>query len=226
MLLSSAYLFKQWQFQNIESGRSDSTARLPYSPTSPESTLELKLLKVYLETRATYGVFEVLSHVYLPHSLTALFNLYDFAEDITIRSNALVVINRIVHQILTCTTDSGVATLSASCRAFLRTRLRSHSHNINQLIRLLVGVSPDEFGPNALTDFLLTTSWRPNNSVTDSHLMEGFLRKTMNPHLKEMPTIFLSDRWGLSDEDMTPFFWSAGLVNISEILCMKSAHQM
>jgi hypothetical protein len=212
MLLSSSYLYRQWRFQNIETSRTDTVSHLPYIPTTTAAVLELKLLKVYLDTRATHGMFEVLSHVYLPHSLSALFNLYDFAEDPEIKQYAYQVIGRIIQQLLFCTTDTGVATLSASCRSFLRTRLRTHGHNVNQLIRLLIGVSPDEFGPNSLTDFLLTTSWRPNDAVLQDYFVEGFIRKQMNPSLEMLETVFNVDKCGLPEKEMTPFFWSAGLV--------------
>lgn len=55
---------------------------------------------------------------------------------------------------------------AASSRAFPRTRLRNWGHNINQLINLCNdNVSADAPGPSAITDFLLTSQWRPREDL-------------------------------------------------------------
>jgi hypothetical protein len=171
MLLSSAYLFRQWQFKKVESTNPGTT--LQFIPINTEQAMEIDLLKHYLSTRAAYGMFEVLSHVYLPHSMAALLNLFDFADDPEIKTLASQTIDRIVQQLLLCTTDTGVVCLSASCRAFPRTRLRTFGHNVNQITRLLTGVGPDDFSPNSITDFLLTTSWRPFPALMSEFTFEG-----------------------------------------------------
>eukprot|EP01031_Cornospumella_fuschlensis_P027992 gene27992-33803_t len=61
------------------------------------------------------GVYEANSHVYLPYTMAALLNLYDFSKDESVRQQAEALIDLIVQRLM-LTTDPlrGTATLSAS----------------------------------------------------------------------------------------------------------------
>jgi hypothetical protein len=172
MTLGACYLFRNYMFRHFaaedgeESGAAQ--ARKEALQFEAEKSLETKLLKIYLRAHCCAefdGMYEVNSCVYLPYSLNALWNLYDFAYDEEIKILAGVVIDRIVEQILTCTTSLGVVNLSAAGRSFLRQRMRNFSHNINQFINILVGQSGDKMESSSITDALLTTTWRPNFEV-------------------------------------------------------------
>lgn len=68
-----------------------------------ENDLECKLLLKYLAIHcheSFRGVYEVNSHVYLPHSLSALWNLFDFAENPIVKSQAEEIIDNIIYQLM------------------------------------------------------------------------------------------------------------------------------
>ncbi len=68
-------------------------------------------------------------------------------------------------------------------RAFPRTRLRNWGHNVNQLVNLLNhNISGDTPGLSALTDFLLTTEWRPSEEHFASLTEDQDIRKLRVSH--------------------------------------------
>lgn len=181
----------------------------------PGAILEEKLLRHYLEahTCSTFtGLYETLSHVYLPYTLSALLNLYDFSLDHTLRSNVSALIDCTTQSLLMTTNSSGVSTLTASCRAFDRTRRRNRGHNINNLIRMLVGISPEPLNVSALTDFLCTTSWRPKHALLDSFSQTGRMVLRCSHQSHDFHHVYQSSDTSLNDLELTPFVWSAGLV--------------
>lgn len=171
--------------------------------------LEEALLHSYLHAHIRFdAMFEVNSHVYLPYSISALMNLYDFTEDEAIRSMARKVIDIAIKHVLLCTTDTGVCSLSASARAFTRTRQRVHGHNLNQLIRMLVGTSPDDLWPSPITDFLTTTAWRPSDELKQYYELQGRVSMRVSFPLDDVKELFP----GIPSHERVPFYWSAGLV--------------
>jgi len=228
MSLGSAHLARQMQAITLAKARAVSPAgwkefvegeMSALVDSIPGAQLEEKLLRRYIAGHVTpqfTGMYETLSHVYLPYSLSALFNLFDFSLDNALRADCASLIDAIIKSVLLTTAHSGVATLTASCRAFDRTRRRNHDHNINNLTRMLVGDSPDAyFFPSALTDFLCTTTWRPSQQLLAYHSLTGRVLLPCSPG----PDDFFSSYRGHDGDDnvvteleMTPFAWSAGLV--------------
>lgn len=133
MLLSSFHLYNQFieEVQNKDAGEG-STQRIA---ANHRDSTEFKLLRRYLRVHVEMGgMYECLSHVYLPYSMSALLNLIDFSSDAEIVADATTITDNIVSHLLLTTPLSGAgATFTASTRAFLRTRLRSTGHNINQV---------------------------------------------------------------------------------------------
>jgi hypothetical protein len=110
MILGSSYLFTQYLWKErhaIELATnnevsSSSSASLP-DLTEVESTLEFRLLSKYLDAHCHElfsGVYEVNSHVYLPYSLNALWNIYDFSLNEELRQKAEKLIDIIVFQLM------------------------------------------------------------------------------------------------------------------------------
>ena len=219
MLLSSAYLLRQYLYETNQ-------AHLLLTVTDREE----QLLLSYLSTHVQFGgVYEVLSHVYLPYTISSLLNLIDFAPaGCVIQQHAHTLLHRIVYQILLCTTASnGICCLTASNRAYERTRERTHGHNINQLIRLLVGQSPDPYDDTALIDFLLTTSWQPTihelEELNQAYAFEGYTHMTMNHSVKELGLCIDAKKQSalydtISPSERAPFYWSAGLITHSSFI--------
>jgi hypothetical protein len=206
MTLSAAYLY----FQDVSSGSSQ--WELAHK--------ECKLLRDYLEFHLKFkGVFEVNSHVYLPFTLTALLNLYDFARNFEVKQMAKEMIDLIVH-LLMLNTDPhlGVANLTASARAFLRTRLRNHGHNINILVYLILGKAPNSFEGASLLSHLLLTTWKPDmDSICSALRFQGFLHlPLLSPSVESLGSLMPFVRGNIEDvrvaEEYTPFLWSAGLL--------------
>eukprot|EP01034_Spumella_vulgaris_P033368 gene33368-41179_t len=184
-----------------------------------EDTLDMHLKKVdnreaYLNAHCSpsfHGVYEANSHVYLPYSISALLNLFDFCEDSALHAYAYMVVNLIVEQVLLTTPNAtGICNLSASMRAFSRTRLRNWGHNLNQLINLLNGFkSGDLVSPSAITDFIVTSTWRPNDSLMrrldEDQCVMGM---RISHSVEEIRSLYSS----IPSTEVTPFYWSAGLI--------------
>lgn len=216
MTLGSCYLFRQYKL-NPETEVAPATKKIILQEL--DKTLETKLLKIYLRAHcleAFNGVYEVNSSVYLPYTLSGLFNLYDFAVDTEVKELAHQIIDRVVHHVMLCTTASGASNLCAGGRTFVRTRLRTHGHNINQLTNLITGLSPDPWNATAITDYILTTTWRPNFAQIKQALeFEGThpLLPLSHPTnaTREIYTQ-LADAEGVNHKELVPLYWSAGLV--------------
>ena len=234
MLLSSKYLFEQWRMQqksklSASSSSGGASSSIPDVFCKGNAELcekldnlhETVLLMSYLEAHCSTlfnngGVFEVLSHVYLPYTLTALWNMFDFSCSTRMRELAKTLIDSIVTQLLTCTTlSNGVCTLSASARAYTRTRLRVGNHNINGMMFLLLGVSPRGWEavtecPTSIMDSLLTTKWRPSANVLSAVFVQRICNRPISP---TTDTIRSKNMYPLVHEsEVAPFHWSAGLV--------------
>eukprot|EP01039_Chlorochromonas_danica_P010884 gene10884-12098_t len=214
MTLSCAYLYNQY----CQSRPSTTTASegLPVldSNAAIVNSIFLKYLDIHLDNRFN-GVYEVNSHVYLPYTMSALLNIFDFASDLNVREKAARLINRIVYHVMLCTDPlHGVANLSASARAFDRTRLRNFGHNINQLVNLTVGKSQDEVDTSQLADFLAYSSWRPSKEAYEALYFVGFVRGLKLSHtLEELSTIYGCNAFSTEKKDENvPLYWSAGLI--------------
>lgn len=131
MMLSSRYLFKQWK--NNRKYRNQSVLTHLDASVDTESKLLLKYLEAHcsksfngtqndstdLNNIIQGGVYEVNSHVYLPYTMSALLNLYDFADDARLKQCSLHLLNIIVYQLMLCTTPlNGVCNLSGILFAF------------------------------------------------------------------------------------------------------------
>ncbi|RYH10744.1 hypothetical protein EON65_39290 [archaeon] len=209
MTLGSAHLFYQYHLKI--------TGQHPPNYDAFVEEAFRKYLALHLHPKFG-GVYEVNSHVYLPYTMAALLNLIDFAADESVRVQAEALIDLIVHRLM-LTTDPllGVATLSASARAFQRTRLRNHGHNVNQLVNLMLGRSADPLEASALTDFLVTSSWRPKPEAFQALHFRGFVGQLRTSHdLKDIDDIFgyhvLSPGSADDVDENIPLLWSGGLI--------------
>lgn len=130
LMLGSAFLYYQYLLVlkplHDESYYVDNNQRGKRSPTNKQMPIDQnfakfkELLEIYLTSHFENGdeqsppyIFEANAHVYLAHSLCALFNLYDFSLDEKIRKMSEQMIDRMVYQIMLCTDSlKGVANLS------------------------------------------------------------------------------------------------------------------
>mmetsp|Transcript_7015 Transcript_7015/g.11733 ORF Transcript_7015/g.11733 Transcript_7015/m.11733 type:complete len:848 (+) Transcript_7015:116-2659(+) len=248
MTLGSCYLFRQYQVvrmrktlntmkDNSAADNAEEEVKAAKQLTDMEkelnSCLETKLLKIYLRAHCEpeFGaVYEVNSSVYLPYTLSALMNLFDFSADGEIKKMASKVIDAVVEHVMRCTTLSGVSNLSAGGRAFVRTRLRTHQHNINQLMNLLIGTSHDPLNTSSITDFILTTSWRPNlEQLKAVWQYDGtFEAMPMSPpwqSTRALYTRLAQAEGGVEEAELTPLYWSAGLITHPEFVFDTRCYQ-
>lgn len=216
MTLGSAYLFYQYYYTSLQS----------YPPNYSvfvEDTFH-RYLAVH-QHKLFNGVYEVNSHVYLPYTMSALLNLVDFASEREIQGMAEHTVDGIVQHLMLCADPlQGVANLSASARAFSRTRQRNFGHNINQLMNLMAGLSADPLDASQLTDYLLTTSWRPKEDAFQALHYNGFVGMMPISHdLEDMNEIFGYDVFACEGsgkskkgkgqvDELVPLMWSAGLI--------------
>ncbi len=199
----------------------------PYNVDPATVEMEQMLLLSYLKAHAdSEMMFEVLSHVYIPYTISSLLNLIDFSENEAIREAARKWLSVALRHVLLGTTDAGVATLTASARAFKRTREDYTGHNINSLIYFLTGLNIDTLdggipGSSQVTDFLLTTKWCPTPEDISSHMFEGALTLRASPAIESIRQMFS----GVSEAERIPFYWSAGLVLHPEFTKDTKAYQ-
>jgi hypothetical protein len=177
---------------------------------------EISLLKIYLTIHALYpsssdgGMYETLSHVYLPYTLASLLNLFDFSRDSEIRSLSSLIIQKILKQLLLCTNCDGISTFTPSTRQFNKTQTRSWGHNVNQLIYLLTGKAHGETKPAPIVDFLLTSSWYPSEALAQAFNSTGYLHQVMSHSTEDMRELYLRYLTpDLTPLDLIPFYWSS-----------------
>jgi len=204
MMLSSAHLMRQYICIH-DTSNSNKTI-------SQQGMMEEKLLRLYLEGKKKFGLYECLSHVYLPYTISSLLNLYDFSIDRYIQSLASDILNIIVKQILLCTTTEGIATLCASSRSFHRTRTRIRGHNINELIYLYTGKGEGHSDSFQLSDFLITTTWIPDDHTFDAYHFKGFLQQKVSHNINEIRLAYMDPTDPIDPIELVPFYWSAGLL--------------
>jgi hypothetical protein len=196
MFLTSAYLFQQWSAKK----------GLPASVNDRDVSLCLAYLDAHLHKKFD-GVYEALSCTYLPWTLCALLNLYDFADDLTVKSRAHHLINRIVCAFTLVASCDGMCNLTASARQYQHVRLRNWGHNVNQLMQLVTGHSLDDYKPTTIGDFLATSSWRPPAKAMSNFLFAGSIsRLRLNHRTRHTKMIYSSCR-GVDPIDLTPFYW-------------------
>jgi hypothetical protein len=197
LFLSSAHLFQQ----KYGGGKLDPD----YGGSQTRETYLLRSCLIAHRHAAFNGVYEVLSHVYLPYTLPALINLIDFSNDAEIKFYATELVNCILNQLALVTSDKGVSSLSASARTFDRCRTRTWGHNLNQLMLMITGISIDKFAPNAITGFFLTSDFVPNEESLRTTILEEsyFPKLPMNHSVSETENIYSS----LAENDKIPFLW-------------------
>lgn len=193
MFLSSAYLFYQRSKQ------------LGLSCLAGER--EELLLRAYLDAHVAFeGVYEILSCTYLPYTINSLLNLYDFAEDTTIKEKAKFMLDKIISQLLLVCNVDGVCNIAASARQYPAFRFRNTNHNVNQLICLCTGKSSDPAHASSVTDFLLTSSYRVSDELIGKYWMfSGFSSQRANHETAVTRDIY--ERTGIDPLDCTPFYW-------------------
>ncbi len=200
MLLSTHHLYQQWK-RHHGAGASGTI-----------DELEERLLLLYLKAHAEHGMYEALSHVYLPYSLCAAVNLIDYSLNAEIRMYATQIANHISEQILLGCNHHGVSTFTASARSFPRTRLQPFGHNVSILVSLVSGNAKLSNGASKLGDFLLTSKWVPSAKTFENFSFQGFVGQLpLNPSSVEDIKAQYDDP-SVSEMDRIPLYWSAGLV--------------
>ena len=197
-------------------GASGENVKAEAGPTPPAAaplTHEEHLLLVYLQAHVSFGgMYEVMSHVYIPYTVSALLNLIDFSSNALIVEAARTVCNNVVKLLLLGTTDAGVANLTANARGNNDTRKHNHSHNVNRLVHMLTGTGNvgGNTGASHVSDFIWSTSWVPCMSVLRAQHLEGRLQLNCN---HKATTQDINEVYAdIAPGERAPFYWSAGLI--------------
>lgn len=200
MFLSSAHLYAQ------------KVTEMPIEKRN-EFDIATRLLRSYLRvhigrdiSHPFNGFYEVLAHVYYNYTFCALLNLYDFSEDSEIKEYAKILADRLANQIALATNDQGVTTLTASARTFERVRTKTWGQTINQMTLILTGISIDDFNPTAVTGFLLTSSYEPNEEELVGYIKNRIVlhRVPLNHSTSESDDIYSCIA---TDKEKMPFLW-------------------
>jgi hypothetical protein len=235
MYLSTAYLFHQYL-----SSSSSSSAATDHTPTfdsfatassssstttTPSCSLSHCCVKphdghqllIYLEAHCHQqfsGVYEVLSCTYLPWTICALLNLYDFAHAPRIQELSKQLLDEIISLFCLVSTNRGICNLTACTRQYPDLRTRTWGHNINQLLTLVTGCVHDPIGglkPSQLGDFLVTSEYQPPADIIEkSFEFHGSIEKRRMNHLtKETREIFQNTPSArlVDPIELVPFYW-------------------
>lgn len=143
MWLSSGWLLSEMEGWNIGGG--------------PEKLRE-RLVR-YLKVKKQYGIYESTSNVYSPFSLTALLNLYDYAQDQEIKTLAGQVALILLNDIAMVTNDLGAA-IAVDSRTYegVHQDLNFLNNKFTRYTALITGKGPQDFtGGNHMDIFAMTT---------------------------------------------------------------------
>lgn len=216
MYLSSAYLFHQYLSTGTSTSNQPNTNTCPTLASSCVNHHDCNQLLIYLESHTHpkfQGVYEVLSCTYLPWTICALLNLYDYARDENVRHHAKLILDNIVTTFCLVATKDGICNLTASARQYQDLRTKTWNHNITLLIILITGViyDPMDVKPSPLGDFLATSSYQPPHDIISNYFNYhgSVMRKKMNHLVKETKEIYQAGK-GLrevKDRELTPFYW-------------------
>lgn len=171
---------------------------------------ETNALLWYLSAHCKFdGFYESFSVTYLPYTFCALLNLYDFSENPDIRNCSAILLDKIVSMLMIVTNKQGVCRLACTTRSYKRSRLDKVGHNINQFINLILGFGEERVAPKIILDFMLTSRWEPDyQTVLTNYRFTGYTRLNFSHRLDDTKEIYK----GVPDDEVTPFFWSAGLI--------------
>ncbi|WP_444900707.1 fascin domain-containing protein [Microbulbifer sp. VAAC004] len=143
MWLSSSWLLSEMEGWDIGGG--------------PEKLRE-RLVR-YLEVKKQFGVYESTSNVYSPFSLTALLNLYDYAQDTEIKTLAGQVALIFLNDIAMVTNDLGAA-IAVDSRTYegVHQDLNFLNNKFARYTALITGKGPQDFtGSTHMDIFAMTT---------------------------------------------------------------------
>ena len=126
-------------------------------------------IMIFLDIKNLFGTSEWLSPVYIPFTVAALLNLYDFAKDPLIKEASKAVLDRIAFEVLTVTNASDGGIVSPSGRAYSRHRVNTRGLHLNLFIDFLLSGKNIESNPGdpemALRATLSSTKYRPSSDV-------------------------------------------------------------
>lgn len=127
-----------------------------------------KRVETFLELKARLGVAEFLSPVYMPFTIAALLNLYDYTTTSIIKSLSQSALDRIAEQVLSVSLLDG-SIISPSGRAYARHREVTKGLHLSHFLTFLItktNVTNNPGDPEqALRTTLSTTTWRPSDYV-------------------------------------------------------------
>lgn len=206
MYLSTAYLYHQYLIESSSCHASDCCVNYH----------DRDQLMIYLESHCHSkfsGVYEVLSCTYLPWTICALLNLYDFASDASVRDMSKIILDKIITTFCLVATKDGICNLTASARQYPDLRTRTWNHNINQLIYLVTGKVHDPVGVklSPLGDFLATSSYVPPENILEDYFNfhGSIVRMRMNHLTKETREIYQAVKGtkAIDELELVPFYW-------------------
>lgn len=124
-------------------------------------------LDAFLDSRLELGISEFFSPVYLPMTIGALLNIYDYSPEDTTKDKIKTILDRIAFDTMTGilkTNDPNVSSLFvASARSYARHRLQSTDNTINLWVQFLISKKKYGFNPDKgiLSVVLPKTSYIP-----------------------------------------------------------------
>lgn len=143
MWMSATWLL--WEMESLELGG------------GPDKVRE-RLVR-YLNVKTKYGFYESLSGVYNKFTMVALLNLYDFAQDIEIKTLAGQAALLLLNDIAMVTNDLG-APIAVDARAYERMYMQSDytTGDYSSIARMVTGLGHQEYSNSNKLDALATTT--------------------------------------------------------------------
>ncbi len=118
-------------------------------------------LDKYLKLKLKYGFFECVSQVYNAYTMSALLNIYDFAIDPKIRSNAATCIQMLTNHFLQVSLPVDGSIYCAAGRTYQRYKVDCSGKNINKYMWILTGKPTNESDLSPLGSFFASSTFIP-----------------------------------------------------------------
>lgn len=171
-----------------------------------------KRVEVFLRLKSELGCAEFLSPVYLPFTISAFLNIYDFTRYQELRVLARRALDLLAKQILSVTLPSG-ALVSPSGRAYSRHRVKTTGLHLNVFTEFLVtrrNTDRSRYqGEMALVETLSSTTYVPSESVYENFVTEKDTELQLSPRLDDLRAFF--DRVGVSSDVKASLMWNHGI---------------
>lgn len=184
---------------------------------TPEGLHEKLMSLLALKARA--GMAEFMSAVYLPYSLGALLNLYDFAEDAQMKQYCEDIVHKVALQVAHVMLEDG-SFVSPCGRTYKKFLTRTYGHHLQEFIAFIADFPVEQVGlvngkrSSFLREIINTTTYRPDVLFYRAVTKIYGVQITLDVSPSRSDVMQLASEWiqkGYRVHEVMCLLWSHGL---------------